>query len=305
MRAPFFSLVTATPQKGDRPVNSRSRKRFSDSVPNAIAGLLLACSANTWAFDIYAVTTSGILARFDNATPSTLDLVQSITGLGVGESVIGIDIRPADLKLYALTRDLNNNGRLYTIDRATSAATPIGTLAADPTDLSSPYTTLSGAYFGMNFNPVVDRLRLVGDNGMNMRVNPNMALVLTDNALNPGSPNVVGVAYINSFAGATSTTLYDIDSASDTLHLQNPPNNGTLTTVGALGVDTSGIVGFDITTIDATDFAYATLSVGGTVGLYSINLSSGAATLVGDVGGNLAAISIAIEPDRIFQNGFN
>ena len=160
-------------------MNSRSRKRFSDSLPNVIAGLLLACSANTWAFDISAVTKSGILARFDSATPGTLDLVQSITGTGVGENVIGIDIRPADLKLYALTRDSGNAGHLYTISRTTGAATPIWTLAADPADLSSPYSRLSGARFGMNFNPATDRLRVVSDNGMNMRVNPNNGLVLS------------------------------------------------------------------------------------------------------------------------------
>jgi hypothetical protein len=273
-------------------------------MPKMIAGVLLACSANSWAFDIYAATESGILVRFDNATPGVLDLVLSISGLGVGESVIGIDIRPADLKMYALTRDSGNAGHLYTISRTTGVATLIWNLAADPADLSSPYTTLSGTRFGMNFNPVPDRLRVVSDNGMNMRVNPNNGAVISDAALNPGTPNIVGVAYTNSFAGATSTTLYDIDSASDSLQLQNPPNNGTLTAIGALGVDTNDTVGFDITTIGTTNFAYATLSVGGTVGLYSINLTTGAATLVGDLGGNLAAISIAIEPDRIFRNGF-
>ena len=90
----------------------------------------------------------------------------------------------------------------------------------------------------------------------------------------------------NSFAGASSTTLYDIDSTNDTLQIQNPPNNGTLILVGALGFDTSDTVGFDIATIGSTNFAYATLSVG-------------------NVGGNLAAISIAIVSDHIFQNGFD
>ena len=41
--------------------------------------------------------------------------------------------------------------------------------------------------------------------------------------------------------------LYGIDSQTDTLVIQNPPNNGTLVPVGALGVNTNDEVGFDIT----------------------------------------------------------
>src|SRR5581483_1695827 len=130
--------------------------------------------------------------------------------------------------------DAGGVGRLYTIDTATAAATLVATLAADPADLTNPYTTLSGASFGVDFNPVADRLRLVSDAGQNLRVNPANGLVTTDADLNPGMPHVVGVAYTNSFAGASATTLYDIDSASDTLLIQNPPNNGTLTAVGPL-----------------------------------------------------------------------
>ncbi|MEJ7701367.1 MAG: DUF4394 domain-containing protein [Pyrinomonadaceae bacterium] len=58
----------------------------------------------------------------------------------------------------------------------------------------------------------------------------------TDTNLNPGTPAVTATAYTNNFAGATTTTQYDIDTGSDRLLIQNPPNNGTLVDVGALGV---------------------------------------------------------------------
>ena len=70
-----------------------------------------------------------------------------------------------------------------------------------------------------------------------------------DGALNPGSPSVVGSAYLNSGLSPikpTATLLYAIDSAVDTLYVQNPPNAGTLTTPVKLSVDVGNDVGFDI-----------------------------------------------------------
>lgn len=43
--------------------------------------------------------------------------------------------------------------------------------------------------------------------------------------------------YTNQSAGTVATTtLYDLDLATGVLTTQNPPNNGTLNTIGALGV---------------------------------------------------------------------
>jgi len=283
----------------------REIHKWIAALPRVSAGVMLAASAHVQAIDIYAVTEGGILARFDSATPGTVPQLEVVTGLGAGESIVGLDFRPSNGKLYVLTKDPTSSGRLYSVDRTTAAATLVATLAADPADTDFPYTSLSGTKFGMNFNPIVDRLRVVSDNGMNIRVNPATGLVITDNALNPGTPNVVGVAYINSYAGAASTTLYDIDSSSDSLLQQNPVNNGTVTTVGALGIDTTAIAGFDIVTLGSDNSAYATFTVGGTVGLYSINLLTGAATSLGSVGGNLELIALAVLPDYLFRNGFD
>ncbi len=122
-------------------------------------------------------------------------------------------------------------------------------------------------------------------------MNPNDgSLTATDGTLayasgdaNSGAnPNVVASGYTNSFAGAQATTLYNVYSNLDILVTQNPPNAGTLNTVGPLGVNTTDNVGFDISPL--TGVAYASLTVGATTQLFTINLASGAASPVGTIG---------------------
>jgi hypothetical protein len=265
--------------------------------------LALAAGSNAFAIPFFAATSSGTLNRFDTASLSSPGVSVTIAGIGLGESLISIDIRPLDQKLYAVTRNGSNAGHLYTVDTTTGAATLVAALTPNPTD-AVPYTSLVGTRFGMAFNAVADRIRLVTDGGQNYRINPVTGVVLHDTDLNPGMPHVVAVAYTNSFAGATSTTLYDIDSANDVLMVQNPPNLGVLSVVGNLGVDLIDLVGFDITTDSNTTYAYATALVGGNINFYVIDLSNGTATLVGMLNGNFQAIGIAIIPNRVFANGF-
>ncbi|HEX6625859.1 MAG TPA: DUF4394 domain-containing protein, partial [Pyrinomonadaceae bacterium] len=236
---------------------------------------------------IFAVTTTNNLLSFSSATPGTISSTTPITGLAPGESVVGLDVRPATRQLYGLVqRAFAENTpplRLVIINPTTGAATAVGTFFGPAT---------SGISFGFDFNPTVDRIRITSDTDTNLRVHPDTgAVAATDGALayaaadaNAGqNPNVVGSAYTNNFAGATTTTLYDIDSNLDILVTQNPPNNGTLNTVGALGVDASSLAGFDIATFSGT--AFAGLNTGGAEsGLYTINLTTGAATLVGQIG---------------------
>jgi hypothetical protein len=229
---------------------------------------------------IFALDASNNLLTFETSTPGTIASTTAVTGLVGGDSLLGLDVRPATGQLYAL----GSGSRIYTIDPATGAATQVGADGA---------FTLSGTRFGFDLNPTVDRIRIVSDTGQNIRVNPsNGALSATDIALNPGTPAVTGIAYLNNFAGAGVTTLYDIDSTTDELLTQNPPNNGTLASLGALGVNTSDEVGFDIT---PDNIAYASLTVGGISSLHTVNLSTGAATLVGTIGAGSVIVDIAVE----------
>ena len=241
-----------------------------------VAGPTVAQAAN---YIVFGVTTSNDLVRFNSARPGTILANTPITGLQAGENIIGIDFRPANGTLYAV----GSTSRVYRIDTATGVAIQIGTAGA---------FTLNGTVFGFDFNPVPDRIRVTSDAEQNLRLNPNDGtLTATDGTIayaagdvNVGkNPNVVASAYTNSFAGTTSTTLYDIDSGLDILALQNPPNDGTLNTVGPLGIDVTGEAGFDIAA--GSNIALAAFQVTPAVSaLYSINLTSGAATFIGQIG---------------------
>ena len=212
----------------------------------------------------YAVDQTNNLLIFN---PTTTGIItKPLSGLSAGEMIIGIDMRPATAQLYALGR----SSRIYTVNMSSGAATAIGTASFTP--------ALSGTSFGFDFNPTVDRIRVVSNTGQNLRLNPTTGVVAaTDPNLNPGTPSVDGAAYINSFPGATTTILYDIDHSTDKLHIQNPANAGTLDAGKPLGINVSAGNGFDIG--GRTNNAYGIFTVGGNNGLYSVNLSTGAATL--------------------------
>ena len=201
----------------------------------------------------FGITADNRLVSFKVTTPGTFDTNTAITGLQGGESVIGFDFRPANGKLYVAT----SAARVYTVDPATAAATIAANLMADATDMTNPFTALMGTNFGVDFNPVADRLRIVSDAGQSLRINVDSGATTTDGNLNPGTPQVVAVAYTGSFAPSPGTKLFDIDLATNSLQLQNPPNDGTLTAVGVLGIDVAAVNGFEIV---GPDTALAVLS---------------------------------------------
>jgi Domain of unknown function (DUF4394)/FG-GAP-like repeat len=255
-------------------------------MPFLFALVFLAGMISAKAVTIYGVTTANQLVRFDSATPGTVSAPQAITGLQTGENIVGIDFRPANGQLYGL----GSSSRLYTINITTGAATIVGAAGA---------FTLTGTNFGFDFNPTVDRIRVVSDTGQNIRLNPDTgALAATDTNINPVGPTVTGAAYSNNTAGAATTTLYVIDTTLNTLDTQggingNPsPNGGTVTPVGPLGVIASGVNGFDIGSSNGV--GYAALTVGGTSGLYTINLTTGTATLAGTFSGGTALRGLAV-----------
>ena len=166
------------------------------------------------------------------------------------------------------------------ISTITGVATPINTGFA-----------LDGTSFGVDFNPVPDALRIVSNSGQNLRITGGGAGVVNiDGTLNIGGvtqTNVVDAAYTNSFAGATTTTLFVLqDNAapgSDVLFIQNPPNNGALNPVANLTINVSQLSGFDIT---ADLQAFLSWNGGNQFG--TLNLTTGQAVNNGAVGGGFA-----------------
>ncbi|MDZ4848874.1 MAG: DUF4394 domain-containing protein [Pirellulaceae bacterium] len=244
---------------------------------------------------VRGVTVFRELISFDSAAPGSVLSNVPITGPAQFESILGLDYRPATGQLYALGNAPGSIYRLYRIDPTTAVATKVG----------SDITFSGVTNVGFDFNPMVDRIRIVTDNGQNFRYHPDTgALVSTDTPLaylagdpNFGAtPNIVGAAYSNNVAGALSTTLFDIDASLDILTTQNPANAGSLGTVGALGADFATTLGFDISGLTGNAFA-STVNTGGAPtfsNLFSINLQTGAASLVGEIGAGLILNDIAL-----------
>ena len=159
---------------------------------------------------------------------------------GLSGKVAGIDVRPSDNMLYAVTWD----GGVYTVDAATGKATMKSKLET----MLKPGTAAT-----IDFNPVADRMRLIGSDGTNLRANVDDGKVTVDGSLKFAEtdmhkgekPNVVAGAYINSFKGAKETALYDLDATIGALFKQAPPNDGVLSAVGKLGFKFE-VVAFDI-----------------------------------------------------------
>ena len=224
------------------------------------------------------------LAAFDLSKPARPLAGRKVSGLTGDTSLVGIDFRVQDKRLYGV----GNAGGVYTLSSKASA-----------TKVSQLTVPLSGSKFGVDFNPAADRLRVVSDNGQNLRhdVNPGGATI-ADGTLTypPATAAVIGVsaaAYTNNdLDTATATTLFDLDTALDQVAVQAPANAGSLSATGKLGVDAGSDAGFDIAGKD--NRGYATLSVGGKYRLYSVSPLTGAVTSKGSFPGSVQVSDIAI-----------
>jgi len=153
--------------------------------------------------------------------------------------------------------------------------------------------SLTGAGYGFDFNPTVDRLRLIDDTDQNLRTNPSNGVTLTDTPIGGGF-DIVGSAYTNSFSGATTTVLYGLDAAGDQLLRSTNPNGGVYVAIGPLGVALGATdrIGFDISGLTTTAY----FNVGSQ--FYTVNLASGSATLVGSLGsGELVGLTAYSVPE--------
>ena len=109
------------------------------------------------ALSVVGLVADGTLVCFAEGTPGQLATVGTVTGLDQDTSLVGMDYRPANDTLYAV----GNAGGIYTVDAGTATVSLVSRL-------SQP---LQGTAFGVDFNPTVDRLRIISDAGQNLRVN--------------------------------------------------------------------------------------------------------------------------------------
>lgn len=251
-----------------------------------IAGQAAAADgANAVALDrvnlrMIGLTADQRLISFREQDPADASSIGFVTGLVGGDAaLIGIDYRVQDGKLYGV----GNAGGVYLINSVTAAATLVNRLSV----------ALSGSSFGVDFNPAADRLRIVSNNGQNLRHNVNAGgVTITDAAANyvAGTPasGVTGSAYTNNdLRPATATTLFNIDITLDQVAIQAPPNSGSLSVTGKTSVDAVGDAGFDIysasltgSTFFNTGYAVLTTLDAGSA-LYHVDVLTGKATKIG------------------------
>jgi hypothetical protein len=263
----------------------------------ALVALAVAAPAAS-AVPLVALTPANGLLFFDSASPGTTASA-TLSGIPGGETVRAIDGRPRTGNLYAVTASTgaaaNSVVRTYVVPRASAFAIPVGASAA----------ALAGwgdVPAGWDFNPAVDRMRLVNTNDENARINPlNGALAGNDTDVTPASA-LVAAAYDRNADGAVTTTLFAIDRAGSGLVRVGgvdgtpSPNGGAVTPVGPLGLTLNGAndAGFDIAP-DGTAFAALTDDADDLTRLYRIDLASGVATPLGLIGaGGVEVRSLAV-----------
>lgn len=291
----------------------------------AIQGLALQRDVDDGGFPVVGLATGGTaLRRFQSATPGTV----TATGLGAvagGETMVGLAWRPQTGQLYGLGVNATaNTATLYIVDPQSGAVSMVGAaggiaytkaVGGGAVDLPA-----ANAGWGIDFNPTVDRLRVVASGGLNARVNPvNGTPTDGDPAggtnpdgahtmLPPGSTGVTSVSYTNAFTQPLTggvATMYVLEPTANQLLIQNPPNAGVLTaartvTLGGTPLDFGTVTGLDIpgevtvatSAVAAAGSGVAVLNVSGFDGLYALDLTTGAATLVGTVPSPLASIAV-------------
>lgn len=259
----------------------------------------------------YALNTNNFLLAFDAANPGVIREAVPVTGITLNQSIVGLDFRPATGELYALGyNNATGESQVYTINAATGVATAV--------NVTPVILNLGGTQVGVDFNPVVDKIRVISANNMNYRLNTDGTLFFTDLNLNFaaadvnfGMDPVIGAgAYTNSFAGAATTALYVHDNMYNVLALQSPPNDGTLSTIGSTGLmqnTTDPTTDLDIVYDGAMNWAYFTGNTGTSTfdKLYQIDVATGMTMDMGWIGNGLAVKNIAFpvyDPMRIAGN---
>ena len=280
------------------------------NISGNVIGLAVELNENPTVVGLNGTLTAPTLFSFSLRTPNTISSPVAVTGLAMGDQLLGIDVRPATGELYGFVRN-GTNGKLYTINPDTGAAT----LESSLTNAIAMGPTLvfdAGKNYSIDFNPAADRLRIVSSgtgDGENYRINVDTGatIIESDQLAAPGGDaaggdlqptdsmtataaesnfSVTQIAYTRNFAStirpAPATKMFDVDSTNSDLLRQNPPNTGKLELTGDIGGGLNNFAGFDVVGgDDGTRVIAARVGTAGPFGLFDINLGTGAATAAG------------------------
>lgn len=287
---------------------NRSNRTLADFavVPDATYGI--------------ALTRGNEIAVFNAASPLDEIARYSIDNLDDdNERILAFDFRPSDGELYGIS----SAGKIYELDLDDIDDDDDRSDSIEADRIGSSNISLTGDIVEFDFNPAADAIRIVTNSLQNFRVNVNTGDIVDADANTAGtqldgnlayatgdvnaaqSPTIVGAAYSNNISASPTTTLFGIDSNTDTLVTQGSrgsapvsPNAGQLFTVGALGVNITRNSHFDIVTEDGISKGYAVLQTvsNGRQGLYDINLLNGRVRRIGSLGRGTVFSDFAIVP---------
>ena len=246
------------------------------------------------------------IAAVATTFPAGLDSPLALTGLNTGDTLVSIDRRPQNGFLYGLGYNAGaGTVQLYTISPTTGIAAPLGatgTFIASDGVTPVPVGAGAGTTFGIDFNPTVDRVRVVNSAGQNFRMNPNNGAFVDgtaggalnmDGGINGPTSGVQETAYTNNVANSAVTTQYTLDLSTDALCIQNPPNAGTQTLCQTLSSPVDAVLGFDIAPASGAGIAVLKLTGQTTETLANVNLTTGAVTAVGPIGpGGISGLAV-------------
>ncbi len=260
---------------------------------------------------VWVLTESNHLVNVNPSTPSTVVQSVALSGLESGDDIVGIDYRVAYGDMYALAQ----SGRIYLINTSTGQAVLVNG--------SEPVSYLQGKTFGFDFNPAADKLRVVGNGDLNLRLHPDNGSVVDFDKKAAGlqidpalafapsdshfgaKPDIVAAAYTYNTANEKLTTNYAIDRHLNALLMQGTkegvkpsvsPNLGVLYTIGNLGLGDVTDASMDISDINNIALAAVTIKSQTETLLVSIDLETGKATSLGVLGNGDKVKGFAIEP---------
>ena len=255
-----------------------------------LAAAFAALAPTAHAYEIWAVNTSNALVRYDSSAPGTVLSSNAISGL-VGSDGVTPDAfgQIADLTYVGATLyGIDTNANLYTLNTASGAATLVSsTFAPAGFDLgiaSDPFLSGGG-------------LRIVSDSSENFTAT-------TGGVFTQGNDVFVGVANANESAVLAFSALaidpdfgigYAFDANLDTLFVTYDANFEEFFTVGTLGGDFTALASFDW--VDGTTLIAALSTDSFESGLYSIDATTGVATLIGAFDSGITSIAVSAVPE--------
>jgi hypothetical protein len=276
--APFAAQGT----KGDQ--RDKRKARAAAKVCKTITG-----PARTFPLRVVGVTDDGRLICFRDHKPARARTIGKVRGLETDTKIVGIDYRPADRGLYGL----GDKGGIYKIKESNGRAALVSRVSV----------ALAGTSFGIDFDPVADRLRIVSDTGQNLSVDVASGAAANEAGLAyvgeaTGATGVTAIAFTNHDSDPrTHATLFDLDTVRDQTVLQMPA--GGLVPTGQFRKDAGPVASFDIyskirggTTVSV--HPRAALVINGRTRWYEMNVFPGRPVFKGTFRKRDAVVGVAI-----------